>query len=99
MAKNTSQHILNTSANLLGICLFVITSVHISNRAETSLVDDFTSLIAVLLSTSSVLSFLSIRSENMKSKDTMETIADYFFMIALVGVMLIILFIALKIIR
>lgn len=99
MAKNTSQHILNTSANLLGICLFVITSFHINNKAQTSLVDDFTSLIAVFLSASSVLSFFSIRAEDLKVKDRLEVVADYLFMIALVGVMLVILFIALKIIH
>lgn len=39
MANNTSQHILSTAANLLGFCLFVITSIHISNKSEAGLVD------------------------------------------------------------
>ena len=34
MKRNTSPHILNTAANLLGFCLFVITSLHISNKRE-----------------------------------------------------------------
>ena len=37
MANNTSQHILNSSASLLGFCLFVITSLHITNRIENQL--------------------------------------------------------------
>lgn len=99
MAKNTSQHILSTSANLLGFCLFVITSFHINNKAQTSLVDEFTGLIALLLSCSGVLSFLSIRSASPKAKAKLEDYADYLFMAALIGVLLIILFITLKILR
>ena len=34
MANNTSPHILNTSANLLGFCLFIITSLHIASPLE-----------------------------------------------------------------
>ena len=40
MANNTSQHILNTSASLLGFCLFVITSFNIGNKLESSIIDD-----------------------------------------------------------
>jgi hypothetical protein len=49
MVKNTSPHILNASANLLGFCLFVITSLHIANMTETHIIDEFTSGIAALL--------------------------------------------------
>ena len=46
MANKTSQHILNTSSNLLGFCLIVITSLQITNKAESTLLDEFTSVIA-----------------------------------------------------
>ncbi|MBX7225375.1 MAG: hypothetical protein K1X55_05050 [Chitinophagales bacterium] len=49
MANNTSQHILGTAANLLGFCLFVITSLHIRDKTEASIIDELTSIIAVAL--------------------------------------------------
>jgi hypothetical protein len=64
MANNTSQHILSTSANLLGFCLFVITSLHITNKSTSSVIDEFTSLIALVLTISCLLSFISIRTKN-----------------------------------
>ena len=53
MANNTSAHILGTSANLLGFCLFIITSLHISDKTEGYLIDEFTSGVALLLTFSS----------------------------------------------
>ncbi len=98
MANNTSQHILNTSTNLLGFCLFVITSLHISNKAETSLIDEAASIVAVLLVFSSLFSFVSIRSKDMKKKSNYENVADYLFFGALIGVLLIIVFISFKLV-
>lgn len=93
MANNTSPHILNTAANLLGFCLFVITSLHIANLAETYLIDGLTSLVAVLLTFSCFFSFASIRTTNLKREKLLEKIADYFFAVSLVGVLIVILFI------
>src|SRR5660397_266974 len=59
MASNTSQHILNTSANLLGFCLFVITSLHLSTKVELSRIDEFTSVVALLLTLSLSLIHIS----------------------------------------
>jgi len=94
MANNTSQHVLNTSANLLGFCLFVITSMHITNYAATSLVDEFTSAIALFLILSCMFSFFSIRVSDPKKEKQLENIADYLFAIALVGILIIIIFMA-----
>jgi hypothetical protein len=99
MANNTSNHILNTSANLLGFCLFVITSLHISNRAEAHYIDELTSVIAVLLAFSCIFSFVSIRTTNLKREKLLERIADYLFVVALVGILLIILLIALNFLK
>jgi uncharacterized membrane protein SirB2 len=93
MANKTSQHILGTSANLLGFCLFVITSLHLTNKNENNLIDEFTSIVALLLTISSVLSFISIRTENKKKEFRLEHIADYLFIISLIGIMGIIAFI------
>ncbi len=99
MANNTSPHILSTAANLLGFCLFVITSLHIANQTEIHLIDEFTSVIAVLLTISSIFSFISIRTKNPVREHRLETTADYFFMISLVGILIIILLITLNIIK
>ncbi len=99
MANNTSQHILSTSANLLGFCLFVITSLHISNHAETSFIDEFTSVIALLLVFSCLFSFISIRTKNEKREFRFETIADYIFLISLIGILIIILLISLNFLK
>ncbi len=99
MANNTSQHILNTSANLLGFCLFVITSLHIANLTETRIIDRLTSFIAVLLTCSCILSFGSIRTSNLKKEKRLETIADYLFVVSLIGILIIILLITLNLIK
>jgi hypothetical protein len=93
MANYTSQHILNTSASLLGFCLFVITSLHIADQTETFFIDEFTSVVAVLLTFSCMFSFISIRTKHAKREKKFETIADYLFLAALVGILVIILLI------
>jgi hypothetical protein len=99
MANNTSQHILNTSANLLGFCLFVITSLHISNYSQRSIIDETTSVIAIFLILACLFSFFSIRTSVQNKELLFEKIADYFFIAALVGVLIIILLISLNFIK
>jgi len=99
MANNTSPHILSTATNLLGFCLFVFTSLHISNHAETSIIDELTSVIAVMLSISCMFSFVSIRTENPKKEKRLETIADYLFFTSLSGILIIIVLISLNFIK
>lgn len=96
MANKTSQHILGTSANLLGFCLFVITSMHFSKQSETNLIDELTSIIALFLTASSVLSFVSIRTENYKTEKKLEQIADYLFITSLICIFGIIIYITLN---
>lgn len=79
MANNTSQHILNTSANLLGFCLVVITSLHIADKAKNNLVDESTSIVALLLTVSCILSFAAIKARNPTLEEGFEQIADNFF--------------------
>jgi len=99
MANNTSQHILTTATNLLGFCLFVITSLHVTNAAATSIIDEFTSVIALFLTFSCLFSFISIRTKNQSVEKRFETIADYLFFISLVGILLIILLLVFNFIR
>ena len=99
MANNTSQHILSTSANLLGFCLFVITSFHVLSGANASRIDEFTAIIAIFFAVSSLLSFLSIRTKRIRLELLFESIADYLFIIGLMGIIAIIVLIALDLIR
>ena len=99
MPKNTSQHILGTSANLLGFCLFVITSLHVSDQSESSIIDEFTSVIALLLTISCIFSYVSIRAEQSIRQQRMERMADYFFITSLLGIGAIILLLVFHYIR
>ena len=93
MPNKTSQHILSTSANLLGFCLFVITSIHLSDKALNNQIDEFTSIIALMLTISSLFSFLSIKTEKPELEHKLEGIADYFFFFSLFGIFGILCFI------
>lgn len=99
MANNTSQHIMSTSANLLGFCLFVITSLRIANQMETHIIDELTSVIALLLTLSCVFSFISIRTKYERREVRTEAIADYLFIVSLIGILVIILLITLHFIK
>lgn len=77
MANNTSQHILNTSANLLGFCLFVITSLKLSNRSEGLMIDGFTSVVALLLTLSCFFSFFSIKTRNQVKEQRFEAFRNF----------------------
>jgi hypothetical protein len=93
MANNTSPHILPSAANLLGFCLFVITSIHISNTAALSFMDEITSVIAVLLIFSCLRSFYSIKTKHIAREQKLETIADNIFVVALIGILVVVLLI------
>jgi hypothetical protein len=96
MANNTSQHILGTAGNLLGFCLIVMTSLRIADRTEMHLLDEFTSIIAVVLTCSCIFSFVSIRTSNADKEKKLESVAEYLFILSLVGILLIILLITLN---
>jgi len=99
MSNTTSQPILNTSANLLGFCLFVITSLHFTDKAESSIIDELTSVVAILLTVSCLFSFFSIRTLNDLIEKRLETIADYLFIGSLLGILIIISLITLNYIK
>ncbi|WP_026710677.1 hypothetical protein [Flavobacterium filum] len=99
MANNTSQHNLGTAANLLGFCLFVITSLHISDKIESKLINQLTAIIAIVLTISCIFSFISIRSKKDKIEEKLETIANYLFLTSLIGILIIILLITFNLIN
>jgi uncharacterized membrane protein SirB2 len=99
MANNTSPHILNTAANLLGFCLFVITAVHISDKSQNTLIDEITGIVAVMLAASSLFSFASIRSKKEQRANRLESFAEILFLLSLTGILVIIVFITLHFIK
>ena len=81
--NNKAPHILNTSANLLGICFLVLTSLKVLKLSGTTFIDECTSVAAILFMSSSILSFLAIRSNTEKSA-RYENIADAIFLSGLI---------------
>ncbi|PUZ30184.1 hypothetical protein GA0116948_101189 [Chitinophaga costaii] len=81
---NKSPHILNTSANLLGFCLIVLTSIKVAKFNQATIIDDLTGVAAILLIASCILSFLSMRATHHSNSRKMEVMAEYIFLIALV---------------
>lgn len=98
MRNNKSQHILNTSSNLLGFCLVVLTSLKISKFSSLTMIDEFTGVATILLITSSFLSFLSIRAIKENHSVRFEQIADIIFIVALLSIFSITFMIAFSII-
>ena len=95
MSNNTSQQILPTAANLIGFCLFIITSMHITNKAATSLIDELTSAITLSLTIACLFSFLSIRAYSQNFKLKTELVAEYSFIFSLLGILIVIMMLVL----
>ncbi|MDQ8053776.1 MAG: hypothetical protein REI78_12155 [Pedobacter sp.] len=81
--ENRSPHILNTSANLLGFCFIVLTSVKISKLEESSFIDEGAALAIIIFMSSCLLSFLAMRSQ-AKNALKMERSADILFLCGLI---------------
>jgi len=77
--KENFPHILNTSATLLGLCFVVLTSLKVNQSNEASVIDEFTAFAILMFLTSSILSYLSMRSDN-DAKPAYEKIADAVFL-------------------
>jgi len=82
MSENRSPHILSTSANLLGICFIVLTSLKKLALTDGSLIDEFAVAAVMLFMTSCILSFISMRRTN--SSQRLEQIADFVFLSGLI---------------
>ncbi|MEO6550632.1 MAG: hypothetical protein ABIN94_21685 [Ferruginibacter sp.] len=81
--KNTSEHILNTSSNLLGICFIVLTSLKLLKMQGDTLVDEFTTGAMIVFMISCILSFLSLKSSGRIGR-RYESIAEILFLTGLI---------------
>lgn len=79
---NNSPHILSTSANLLGLCFVVLTSIRILKLQQETWIDDLTVIAIFFFMSSCLLSFLSIRKSS-KRADFYEKVAEYIFLFGL----------------
>ncbi|MCW3466286.1 hypothetical protein [Chitinophaga nivalis] len=89
-----SPHILNTSSNLLGFCLIVLTSIKVARFNHVTVIDDSTGVAAILLMASCLLSFLSMRTTRVQRGERLETAADYTFLAALICISITIVFVS-----
>lgn len=96
--ENRSPHILNTSANLLGFCFIVLTSVKISKLEESSFIDEGAALAIIIFMSSCLLSFLAMRSTTVRATK-MERGADVLFLVGLIVLFITTILIAFNIIK
>ncbi|WP_316793901.1 hypothetical protein [Pedobacter frigoris] len=83
MADNKSPHILNTSANLLGLCFIVLTSIKVSKMEDSTLIDETTALAIILFMASCIISFISMRKTSGPN-EKLEKVADFVFLSGLI---------------
>ena len=96
--KDKASHILTTSATLLGICFIVLTSIHLNNAKEATIIDQLIAISIVMFMTSSIFSFLSMRNTK-KPSVSMEKTADIIFLVGLFSLFIITMLITLNIIK
>ena len=96
--SNRSPHILNTSANLLGFCFIVLTSVKVSKLQESSFIDEGAALAIIIFMSSCLLSFLAMRSKTANATK-LEHTADTLFLCGLIVLFITTMLIAFNIIK
>ena len=75
-----NHHIIDSAATLLGVSLVIVTAVHISGKAATSIADELSFGAALIFLVSCGTSHQSI----LRSSDRLENIADNLFALGLV---------------
>jgi hypothetical protein len=95
---NKSPHILSTSANLLGFCFIVLTSVKVSKFEGSTFIDEGAAAAIVVFMFSCILSFLAMRKNN-KPSVRLELIADLLFLFGLIILSITTLLIAFNLIK
>ncbi len=97
MQESRVPHILTTSANLLGICFFIITGIHITSNEENIEIMRVVTGVSLILLSSCFLSYLSMRVYPSSKAYTYERIADYLFLLGITFLFVVIVMITLDI--
>jgi uncharacterized membrane protein SirB2 len=71
----STHYILDTAATLLGVALIIVTAVHITGKAATTIADELSFAAALLFLGSCATSHMSI----VRSEDRLERIAERIF--------------------
>ncbi|UIR57552.1 hypothetical protein LZQ00_06965 [Sphingobacterium sp. SRCM116780] len=79
-SERRTSHILNTSANLLGICFLVLTSMKKMKLTEGSLIDEFAAVAVVIFMISCIISFIAMKRSDLREVKRLENIADIIFL-------------------
>jgi ABC-type multidrug transport system permease subunit len=79
MSRENSPHILNTSANLLGICFLMLTSLQVLKLKGGTVIDGVLAFAILMFMCSCILSFLSMTRKKIVHKNY-ELIAEYIFL-------------------
>ncbi len=79
MSGDKSPHIMNASTNLVGFTFIVLTSIKAFHLGQSVLIDEIVAVSVAGFMLSTLLSFLSIRSDEQSSSSNYETVADYVF--------------------
>ena len=96
--NNNFPHILTASSTLLGLCFVVLTSMHVTNSREASLIDEFTAGAIIMFIASSILSYLSMRSSR-EATPKYEKVADVVFLTGLISLFVTTMLIAFNVIN
>jgi fumarate reductase subunit C len=99
MADKRSPHILNTSANLLGLCFIVLTSIKVAKMGDVSIIDETTAIAIVLFMSSCIFSFLAMRKDAESTNNHLEKLADILFLSGLIVLFLTTMIITFNIIK
>jgi formate hydrogenlyase subunit 4 len=82
MATKSAPDTLGSSLNLLGLCMILLTSIHLTNTSGMSFIDEFTSILSLLLTSTAILSFIAMRNDNL----VLEKYADRLFLASILGI-------------
>lgn len=95
--NNMSNHILPTSSNLLGLCFVILNFIKLSKIAGETIIDEISAISIVFFLISSILSYMSIRSEGKGI--LLEKTAEILFLIGLSLLAIISVVVALEIVH
>ena len=77
--KELASHILTTSANMVGVCLVIITGLNVGGLSRGTVLDEVVSIAACLFLISASFAYLSMRHTKLRVI-FFRDMADYFFL-------------------
>lgn len=96
--KELTSHILTTSANLVGVCLVIITGLRVSSLSGSTILDELTAVASCFFLFSGGFAYLSMR-HTKKQILLYRDIADYCFLAGIFLMVVTMVSISLNIIR